>query len=186
VALPVSSRNGALGPVDNIARAIWILRGQKILLDAELAALYGVTTRRLNEQVRRNRKRFPDDFLFELTVEEFADLKSHFATSSWGGRRKLRWAFTEHGAIMAATVLNSARATEMTVYVVRAFVKLRTLLASNRDLAKKLAALERSVLALDLKTQDQFKEVYETIRALMSDPPPKQRPIGFTADLKTS
>jgi len=87
---------------------------------------------------------------------------------------------------MAATVLNSARATEMTVYVVRAFVKLRTLLASNRDLAKKLAALERSVLALDLKTQDQFKEVYKTIRALMSDPPPKQRPIGFTADLKTS
>jgi len=77
VALPVSSRNGALGPVDNIASAIWILRGQKILLDAELAALYGVTTRRLNEQVRRNRKRFPDDFLFELTVEEFADLKSH-------------------------------------------------------------------------------------------------------------
>lgn len=111
-------------------------------------------------------------------------MKSHFATSSWGGRRKLPWAFTEHGAIMAATVLNSARATEMTVYIVRAFVKLRTLLASNKDLADKLAALERSVVALDLKTQEQFKEVYEAIRALMSDPPPRHRPIGFTADLK--
>ncbi|HEV7135009.1 MAG TPA: ORF6N domain-containing protein [Steroidobacteraceae bacterium] len=179
-----SSRNSVLGPVENIARSIWILRGRKILLDAELAGLYGVTTRRLNEQVRRNRKRFPDDFLFELALEEFANLKSHFATSSWGGRRKLPWAFTEHGAIMAATVLNSARAAEMTVYIVRAFVKLRTLLASNKDLADKLAALERSVAALDLKTQEQFKEVYEAIRGLMSDPPPRQRPIGFTADLK--
>ncbi|MDE2262237.1 MAG: ORF6N domain-containing protein [Gammaproteobacteria bacterium] len=179
-----SSRNAALGPVENIARSICILRGQKILLDAELAILYGVTTRRLNEQVRRNRKRFPADFLFELTLEEFANLKSHSATSSWGGRRKLPWAFTEHGAIMAATVLNSARATEMAVYIVRAFVKLRTLLASNRDLADKLTALERSLVALDLKTQSQFKEVYEAIRALMSDPPPKQRPIGFTADFK--
>ena len=126
-----------LVPADHIARSIRIVRGQKVLLDAELATLYGVTTRRLNEQVRRNRKRFPDDFLFELTTEEFTNLKSHFATSSWGGRRKLPWAFTEHGAIMAATVLNSPRATEMTVYVVRAFLKLREILASRKDLATK-------------------------------------------------
>ncbi|MGD0493181.1 MAG: ORF6N domain-containing protein [Steroidobacteraceae bacterium] len=107
----------ALGKVEDITRTILVLRGRRVLLDAELAVLYGVTTRRLNEQVRRNRKRFPDDFLFELTTEEFANLKSRFATSSWGGRRKRPLAFTEHGAIQAATVLNSPRAVEISVYV---------------------------------------------------------------------
>src|SRR5205814_38684 len=168
---------------DLITRAILVLRGHRVLLDTELAALYGVTTRRLNEQVRRNRSRFPADFLFELSAEEFANLKSHFATSSWGGRRKLPWAFTEHGAIQAANVLNSPRAIAMGIYVVRAFVQLREVLASNKDLARKLAALERSLVALDLKTRRQFKEVYEAIRALMNPPPPKRRSIGFTADL---
>ncbi len=168
---------------EHIARSILVLRGQRVLLDTELAALYGVTTKRLNQQVRRNRERFPADFLFELSAEEFANLKLHFATSSWGGRRTTPLAFTEHGAIMAATVLNSPRAVEMTVYIVRAFVKLRELLASNKELAGKLAALERSLVALDLKTQRQFKEVYEAIRALMSAPAPKRRGIGFTADL---
>lgn len=171
-------------PVENIARAIIVLRGQKVLLDSELAALYGVTTKRLNQQVRRNRKRFPADFFFELTAEELANLKLHFATSSWGGRRTLPLAFTEHGAIMVATVLNSARAVEMTVYVVRAFVKLRELLASNKDLARKLASLERSLVTLDLKTQHQFKEVYEAILGLMTRPSTQRRPIGFTADLE--
>jgi hypothetical protein len=173
----------ALVPVEYIARSIFVLRGQKVLIDAELAELFGVTTARLNQQVRRNRRRFPADFLFELTAEEFANLKLHFATSSWGGRRTLPLAFTEHGAIMVATVLNSPRAVKMSVYVVRAFVKLRELIASNRDLARKLAALERSLVTLDLKTQHQFKEVYEAIRGLMSGPSPKRRPIGFTADL---
>lgn len=171
-------------PPERIARAILILRGQKVLLDTELAALYGVTTRRLNEQVRRNRSRFPADFLFELTAGEYAHLKSHFATSSWGGRRKLPLAFTEHGSIQAATILNSPRAVEMSVYVVRAFVRLRELLASNKDLGRKLAALERSLVTLDLKVQRQFKEVYEAIRALMRPAPAKRRPIGFTADLR--
>jgi len=183
VSAMASHSTSALTRVENIARAILVLRGHRVLLDAELAALYGVTTRRLNEQVRRNRSSFPADFLFELTAEEFANLKSHFATSSWGGRRKLPLAFTEHGAIMAATVLNSPRAVEMSIYVVRAFVKLRELLASNKDLARKLAALERSLVALDLKTRRQFKEVYEAIRALMNPPQPKRRSIGFTADL---
>jgi hypothetical protein len=173
----------ALVPIDHIARSILVLRGHKVLLDSELAQLYGVTTARLNQQVRRNRKRFPNDFLFEVTSEELANLKLHFATSSWGGRRKLPLAFTEHGAIMAATILNSPRAVEMSVYVVRAFVKLRVLLASNKDLAQKLARLERSLVALDLKTQRQFKEVYEAIWTLMAAPAPKRRPIGFTADL---
>jgi hypothetical protein len=122
-------------PVDGITRSILVLRGNRVLLDAELAALYGVTTRPMNEQVRRNRRRFPADFLLEPTAEECANLKSHFATSSWGGRRKPPLAFTEHGAIMAATILNSPRAVEMSVYVVRAFVQLRELLSSNKELA---------------------------------------------------
>lgn len=171
-------------PVGSIARSIFLLRGQKVILDVDLALLYGVTTRRLNEQVRRNRTRFPADFLLEVTAEEFANLKSHFATSSWGGRRKLPLAFTEHGAIQVATILNSTRAVEMSVYVVRAFVRLRDMLVSNKELARKLADLERSLMSLDLDTQRQFREVYETIRSLMGVPPPKRRPIGFTADVR--
>ncbi len=168
---------------EHIAESIRVLRGQRVLLDAELAALYGVTTKRLNQQVRRNLKRFPPDFLFELTPEEFDNLKLHFATSSWGGRRSPPLAFTEHGAIQVATILNSPRAVEMSVYIVRAFVKLREVLASNKGLAHKLASLERSLVTLDLKTQRRFQEVYEAIRALMSGPAPKRRGIGFTADL---
>ena len=180
------AKSKAPAPIEDITRAILVLRGHRVLLDAELAALYGVTTARLNQQVRRNRQRFPVDFLFELTAEEFSALMLQNATSKSGrgGRRKLPLAFTEHGAIMAATVLNSPRAVEMSVYVVRAFVKLRELLTSNKDLARKLAALERSLIVLDIKTRHQFKEVYEAIRALMSAPAPKRRSIGFTADLE--
>src|SRR5690242_9464732 len=122
------SKTASLVPIGHVAQSIFILRGQRVLLDSDLAMLYGVDTRRLNEQVRRNRDRFPSDFIFELNAKEFTHLKSHSATSSWGGRRKLPLAFTEHGAIMAATVLNSPRAVEMTIYVVRAFVQLRDLL----------------------------------------------------------
>ena len=174
------SRNGA---ISKIATQILVVRHHRVLLDSELATLYGVSTARLNQQVRRNLARFPHDFLFELTAEEFANLKLHFATSSWGGRRKRPLAFTEHGAIMAATILNSPRAVGMSVYVVRAFVRLRELLASNKGLARKLAALERSILALDLKTQNRFKEVFEAIRTLMTPPISKRRAIGFTAKL---
>src|SRR5690606_35396825 len=116
-------------PVEHIASSIIVLRGHRVILDQQLAGLYGVDTRRLNEQVRRNRHRFPPDFLLELTAEEYANLMSHFATSSWGGRRTLPFAFTEHGAIQVATILNSPRAVEISVYVVRAFVKLREMLA---------------------------------------------------------
>ena len=179
----VSSRSATLVPVEHIARSILVLRGKKVLLDAELAALYGVTTRRLNEQVRRNRTRFPEDFLFELTAEEFANLKSHFATSSWGGRRKLPLAFTEHGAIQAATILNSPRAVEMSVYVVRAFVKLRELLVSNKELARRFDELEARI-EKKLTTHDQaIAAILSAIRQLMNPPVPKRRPIGFTADL---
>jgi hypothetical protein len=173
------NKGSTLLPIEHIARSILILRRQRVLLDSDLAALYGVETRRLNEQVRRNRSRFPADFIFELADEELANLKSQFATSSWGGRRKRPMAFTEHGAIMAATVLNSPRAVEMTIHVVRAFVQLRDLLASNRQLAAKFAELERKVSSHD----QAIVGIVEALRELMQPPTPKKRPIGFTANL---
>ncbi len=172
-----------------IARRIVLLRGQKVMLDADLAALYGVETKRLNEQVRRNPDRFPADFMFRLSDQELADLRSQSATSSspaWGGRRYAPLAFTEHGALMAATVLNSSRAVEVSLYVVRAFVQLREVLATHKDLARKLAQLERATQALALKqdqlaasTRAQIKQVFDAIRELMVPPEPKKRPIGF-------
>jgi len=171
---------------ENITQSILVFRGHKVLLDADLAILYGVSTTRLNQQVRRNLERFPEDFMFQLTDAEYAALMLQNATSSpgHGGRRKPPLAFTEHGAIMAATILSSPRAVEMGIYVVRAFVRLREVLASNRELARKLTELERSLAAMDLETQRQFNEVYEAIRALANPPTTVHRPIGFTADLE--
>lgn len=167
-------------PAARIAESIVLIRGQKVLLDSDLAAIYNVETRRLNEQVRRNRGRFPEDFIFELTQEEFSYLKSQFATSSWGGRRKLPIAFTEHGAIMAATVLSSARAVEVSVYVVRAFVELREMLAGNRELARRLDELE-SRIERKLETHDQaISGILNAMRELMKPAEhANKRPIGF-------
>ena len=162
-----------------LAGRIVVIRGQRVLLDTDLAQLYEVETRRLNEQIKRNMGRFPLDFMFQLTRDEFEILKSQIATSSWGGRRKLPLAFTEHGAIMAASVLNSDRAVEMSVYVVRAFVQLRTVLLDHKALADKLTALERRVTHHD----NSLAEVIDAIRALMAQPKPANRPIGFTADV---
>ena len=162
-----------------LAGRIVVIRGQRVLLDTDLAQLYEVETRRLNEQIKRNMGRFPLDFMFQLTSDEFGILKSQIATSSWGGRRKLPLAFTEHGAIMAASVLNSDRAVEMSVYVVRAFVQLRTVLLDHKALADKLTALERRVSHHD----NSLAEVIDAIRALMAQPKPANRPIGFTADV---
>lgn len=178
------NKGAALVPIEHIARSILILRGHRVLLDAELAALYGVTTTRLNQQVRRNLRRFPGDFMFQLTAEEHTALMLQNATSKAGrgGRRKLPLAFTEHGAIMAATILNSKRAVEMSIYVVRAFVQLRDLLASNKELAKRLDELEARITR-KLATQDQvITGMLKTIRELMNPPAPKRRGIGFMAD----
>lgn len=171
---------------EGIAQRILIVRGQRVLLDSDLAELYGVRTARLNQQVRRNRDRFPEDFAFVLTINELRDSWVQFATSSKKFRGQMRppLAFTEHGAIMAATILNSRRAVEMSVYVVRAFVKLRQILATNVDLARKLEALEKSMATLDTSTRKQFEEVYGAIRALMKPVVPATRPIGVTADVK--
>jgi hypothetical protein len=150
---------------------IRILRQQKIILDTDLAELYGVSVKRLNEQVKRNRDRFPADFMFRLKSGEAQTLRSHFATSnsSRGGRRYLPYAFTEHGAIMAATVLNSERAVQMSVFVVRAFVRLREMLAA------KIGELERR-----LDTHDEsFQDLIEAIKQLMLPKDPPRRKIGF-------
>jgi phage regulator Rha-like protein len=182
-----SRRSSAVLPFEHIARSIRILRGQRVLLDAELAVLYGVTTKRFNEQVRRNRGRFPADFMFQLTNEEVAALRSHSATlkSGRGQHRKyLPHAFTEHGAIMAATVLNSPRATEMTVYVVRAFVKLREILASNKALARRFDQLEARLQKLTAQ-DEAIAAILSALRELMAPAqPPRRRPIGFTANLE--
>ena len=174
------------GDSAGIAERIIIVRGQRVLLDADLSRLYGVTTKRLNQQVRRNQKRFPAGFIFQVQINELRDSWMQFATSSkkFRGPERHSLVFTEHGAIMAAMVLNSPRAVEMSVYVVRAFLKLRQVLASNADLARKLEELEKSVASLDARTRKQFEEVYAAICALMAPAPQKSRPIGFTADIE--
>ena len=186
----------SLLPLESITHHILLLRGQKVLLDTDLAALYDVPTKRFNEQVKRNVERFPADFMFQLTEEEWAALRSQFATLKTGRgqhRKYMPYAFTEHGAIMAATILNSPRATEVSVYVVRAFVRLREVLASNKELAKRLDDLEQATEAMGLQhdsfarnTRAQLKQVFDAIRDLMTPPEPlKKRPIGFiTGDEK--
>jgi hypothetical protein len=168
--------------IEAIASRIVTLRGERVLLDADLAALYGVETRRLNEQVRRNRRRFPADFVFRMTREELENLMSQFATSRWGGRRKLPYAFTEHGAIQAATILSTRRAVEVSVYVVRAFVQLRGVLTANRELAKRLVELEARI-ERKIDTHDRvIADILDAIRQLMSPPEPKpKRRIGFVS-----
>ena len=176
---------GAVIPVERIETKILLIRGQKVIVDQDLAALYGVETRRLNEQVRRNLERFPEDFVFQLTDEEYAALMSQFATSKpgRGGRRKLPLVFTEHGAIMAAAVLNSARATEVSVYVVRAFVKLRELLATHKELAKRLDELEARIENKLAAHDHAIADILDAIRELMKPAEPsKKRRIGFVQD----
>ena len=160
-----------------LGRKILEIRGQRVLLDADLAELYDVDTKRLNEQVKRNAQRFPVDFMFQLSADEFANLKSQIATSSWGGRRKLPNVFTEHGAIMAASVLNSQRAVEMSVYVVRAFVQLRDLLLSQKLLAEQVSKLERRITQHD----NSLADIIDALRSLMVKPASAKRQIGFTA-----
>jgi hypothetical protein len=166
-------------PLDQIQSSILVARGLRVILDSELARLYAAPTKRLNEQVRRNPKRFPADFCFQLTAEEVASLRSQIATSKIvgrGGRRYLPFVFTEHGAIQAANVLNSAAAVEMSVHVVRAFVRLRELLGTHKALASKLAELEQRFGAHD----EQIGAIIKAIRLLTTPPGPgHDRKIGF-------
>ena len=157
---------------------IHTVRGTKVVLDGELAKLYGVTTKRLLEQVRRNANRFPPDFCFQLENEEMAALRSQFATSKRGrgGRRYAPWGFTEHGALMAANVLNSSRAVQMSIFIVRAFLRMREQLASGADILKRLAAIDRKLLVHDVVLRD----IYRKLQPLLSPPPVRpKREIGF-------
>jgi len=163
----------SLIPVERIERAILLIRRQKVMLDVDLAVLYGIETRVLIQAVKRNLGRFPKDFMFQLSHEEFAFLRSQSVTSSdWGGRRYPPYVFTEQGVAMLSSVLRSPRAIQVNIEIMRAFIRLRRMLASNAELARKLDALEKRYDA-------QFKEVFEAIRQLMAPPEPKRRTIGF-------
>lgn len=170
--------NSKLIVLEQIEPLIKTVRGQKVILDEDLARLYDVTTKRLNQQVRRNMHRFPEDFLFQLTQNESDSLRLQIATLKPGRgqhRKFLPLAFTEHGAFMAATVLNSPQAVEMSVFVVRAFVKLRHLVLGHQELAAKLDQLERKVAGHD----ESIQQIIAAIRQLMSAPEPKPRRMGF-------
>jgi hypothetical protein len=163
--------------IAQLESAIYLIRGQRVMFDSDLAPIYGVTTKRLNEQVRRNISRFPEDFAFQLTAEELTKLRSQIATSSFhGGRRYRPWVFTEHGAIMLASVLNSDIAAQASVRVVRAFVRLREMVAANAQLAAKLEELEKRLDSHD----EAIVDLFAALKQLLEPPePPKRREIGF-------
>jgi ORF6N domain len=164
-------------PLDEIAQRIHLIRGKRVILDADLAAFYGETTKRFNQQVTPNAGRFPVDFMFQLDNEESVSLRLQIATSNngRGGRRYIPRVFTEHGAIMAATLLNSPRAIEISVHVVRAFVELRALVATNRELSNKLFQLDRKVSQHDKS----IAELIDSMQKILSPAGPPKRPIGF-------
>ena len=176
------TQRAAFGTAKQITRSILPLRGQRVLLDAELATLYGVATKVLLQAVRRNSERFPDDFMIQLTTAEWAALRSQIVTLKPGRRQHrkyLPYAFTEQGVAMLSSVLNSPRAIAVNIEIMRAFVRLRALLASNTALARKLNELEHK-----LKNHDEaITAILSAIRQLMDPPEPKRRPIGFTAEL---
>ena len=159
-------------PLERIEHSTLLIRGHKVMLSIELANLYQVEPRALIQAIKRNLNRFPSDFMFQLTAEEWENLKSQFVISSWGGVRTPPYAFTEQGVAMLSSVLNSDRAVQVNIEIMRAFVRLRQLLASNADLARKLETLEK-------KYDAQFKVVFDAIRQLMSPPAKPRREIGF-------
>jgi hypothetical protein len=170
------NKDVALVPAERIERSILLIRGHKVILDTDLAALYGVETGQLVRAVKRNLSRFPHDFMFQLSKDEFENLRCHFGTSSqWGGRRYPPYAFTEQGVAMLSSILKSRRAVQVNIEIMRTFVRLRRILASNADLARKLDELEN-------KYDAQFRVVFEAIRQLMASPEPKKRPIGFLVE----
>ena len=159
-------------PTERIESKILLIRGLKVMVDRDLAELYGVETEYLKRQVRRNIERFPEDFLLMLTSDELKNLIHHFGGSSWGGTRKLPFAFTEHGILMLSSVLKSKRAIAVNIQIMRTFAKLREILATHKDLARKIEELEK-------KYDSQFKVVFEAIRRLMIEEENPKTPIGF-------
>jgi hypothetical protein len=174
--MDISGKTKIIASVEHITQSIFLIRGQKVMLDSDLAVLYGVATKALVQAVKRNRERFPNDFMIQLTAEEAVRLRSQIVTLKTGRgkhRKYLPYAFTEQGVAMLSSILRSRRAALVNIEIMRAFVRLRQMLASNVDLARKLATLEK-------KYDTQFKVVFDAIRELMTQPEPKKkRPIGF-------
>jgi phage regulator Rha-like protein len=162
-------------PHERIVSQIHVIRGKKVMLDRDLAELYGVETRVLTQAVRRNHDRFPDDFMFQLTAEEFDNLKSQIVTSSWGGTRKRPLAFTEQGVAMLSAVLRSKQAVTISIMIIKAFVRMRELLETNQVLRERLAALEQQLGAhnKDIRT------IYRVLQRLVAEPPKPKTSIGF-------
>jgi hypothetical protein len=171
------AKSSSPSQLDNVESAIYLIRGQRVMLDSDLAAIYGTSTKRLNERLHRNRERFPTDFAFQRSAEEFNRLMSQVATSKKGrgGRRKLPWVFTEHGAIMLATVLSSKVAIQASVRVVRAFVRLREMVAANAELANKLKDLKRRLDSHD----EAIVELFAVLKRLLEPEAKLKREIGF-------
>ena len=195
--MPVSSNSVSASPVNSsvtpapqphIARHILLFREQRVMLDADLADLYGVETKVLVQAMKRNLERFPADFMFQLSAEEFSNLRSQLVTSSsgYGGRRYAPYAFTEQGVAMLSSVLKSPRAIAINIEIMRAFVQVRAALATHQDLAKQLSELQDKTESLAMShetfsrnTRHQLKQVFDTLRELMTPPEPAKRPIGF-------
>lgn len=175
--------NEMMIPEEIIMSKIHLIRGHKVMLDQDLAEMYGVETRRLNEQVKRNIDRFPTDFMFQLNQEEFENLKSQFATSSWGGRRKLPYAFMEHGVLMLSSVLNSDRATRVNIQIMRIYVKIRQLITLNKDILERLEAIENKFTGHDEKIILIFEYLRQLEKAKQQqDDQTKRNRIGFKKD----
>jgi len=179
--MPVSTKMPVITD-ELVITKIYLIRGQKVMLDSDLSALYKVETRRLNEQVNRNKERFPEDFMFQLTVDEFENLMSQFATSSlsadktgWGGRRKLPYAFTEQGVAMLSSVLNSPTAIAVNIQVIRVFTRMRALLLTHKDILLQLEKIEKKIGSHD----EQIALVFTYLKKLLNPPQPARRRIGF-------
>jgi phage regulator Rha-like protein len=167
-------------PDELIMSKIYVIRGRKVMLDQDLAELYEVETKRLNEQVKRNVGRFPEDFMFQLNNEEFKNLKSQFATSSWGGRRKIPFAFTEHGVLMLSCILNSERAIKINIQIIRIFTKMREMLSENKDIFYRLEQIQETLSEHDEKIILIFEYInqLEQDKQLVSDQQNRKK-IGF-------
>jgi len=162
-------------PVHVITNKIYLIRDQKVMIDGDLSELYGIETKRLNEQVKRNIERFPDDFMFQLTKEEFENLKSQFATSSWGGRRKMPYAFTEHGVLMLSSVLSSKRAIAVNINIMRVYTKIKEVLSTHKDLLLKMEELEKKVSGQD----DKIEIVFDYLRQFVQNEDTPRVKIGY-------
>jgi len=179
-------KNQTIIPDEVVMNKIYLIREQKVILDKDLAELYEVETKRLNEQVKRNSDRFPVDFMFQLTIEEFENLKSQFATSRWGGSRKLPYAFTEHGVLMLSSVLNSERAIKVNIQIMRIYTRIRHMLVTHKDILLRLEKIEQTLSGHD----DKIILIFEYIKQLEEAKQVKQefkerRQIGYNRDIET-